>query len=165
MKEDWKDINGYEGLYQISNLGKVKSLKNNKILKENLNEYKQVKLYKNGDGKYYKVHRLVAIAFINNPYKLECVNHKDEDKYNNNVDNLEWCTKKYNCNYGRRNEIMSKNKSKYKIVQKDKDGKIIKIWSSIWDLEHNTSFNKWTIRQCCKNKCKTVYGYQWEYLI
>lgn len=93
MKEDWKDINGYEGLYQISNLGKVKSLKNNKILKENLNEYKQVKLYKNGDEK------------------------------------------------------------------------IIKIWSSIWDLEHNTSFNKWTIRQCCKNKCKTVYGYQWEYLI
>lgn len=163
MNEIWIDVENYEGLYQISNLGRVKSLIKNKILKENYNEYKQVYLYKNGKGKWHKVHRLVAIAFIENPYKLDFVNHIDENKYNNCVDNLEWCTKKYNCNYGKRNEKMSKSKSKYKIIQKDKNNNIVKVWNSMWDLEHNTSYNKWVIRQCCNNKCKTCYGYKWQY--
>ena len=113
--------------------------------------------------KIKKIHRLVAEAFIDNPNNYLYINHKDENKKNNIVNNLEWCTKAYNNNYGTRNERMSKNKSKYKIIQKDKEGKIIKKWQNIWDLEHNTSYNKWVIRQCCKNKCKTVYGYKWEY--
>lgn len=164
MKEIWKDINGYEGLYQISNLGKVKSIISNKILKGNENaEYIYVTLCKNGKQKIKKIHRLVAEAFIDNPNNYLYINHKDENKKNNIVNNLEWCTKAYNNNYGTRNERMSKNKSKYKIIQKDKEGKIIKNWQNIWDLEHNTSYNKWVIRQCCKNKCKTVYGYKWEY--
>lgn len=164
MKEIWKDINGYEGLYQISNLGKVKSIISNKILKGNENaEYIYVTLCKNGKQKIKKIHRLVAEAFIDNPNNYLYINHKDENKKNNIVNNLEWCTKAYNNNYGTRNERMSKNKSKYKIIQKDKEGKIIKKWQNIWDLEHNTSYNKWVIRQCCKNKCKTVYGYKWEY--
>lgn len=164
MKEVWKDINGYEGLYQISNLGKVKSIISNKILKGNENaEYIYVTLCKNGKQKIKKIHRLVAEAFIDNPNNYLYINHKDENKKNNIVNNLEWCTKAYNNNYGTRNERMSKNKSKYKIIQKDKEGKIIKKWQNIWDLEHNTSYNKWVIRQCCKNKCKTVYGYKWEY--
>lgn len=166
MKEIWKDVKGYEGLYQISNIGNVRTLIKNKKLKINeTGEYDYVIFYKNGTRKCQKIHRLVAENFIENPYNLECVNHKDENKKNNSVNNLEWCTKKYNCNYGKRNQKMSKNKSKYKIIQKDKEGRIIKIWSNIWDLEHNTSFNKWVIRQCCKNKCKSVYGYCWEYLV
>lgn len=166
MKEIWKSVNGYEGLYEISNLGKVKSLKRNKILKANIiSEYKHVTLYKNGNAKIFKIHRLVAENYIDNPNKLECVNHKDENKINNNVNNLEWCTKKYNCNYGKRNEKMSKKKSKYKIVQKNKEGLIIKIWQNIWDLEHSTTYNKQNIRLCCQNKHKTAYGYKWEYII
>lgn len=166
MKEIWKDIKGYEGKYQISNLGNVKTLKRNKILKPNKSgEYDYVILYMNGKGKIKKIHRLVAENYIENPNGLECVNHKDENKRNNVVNNLEWCTKQYNCNYGKRNEKMSKSNSKYKIVQKNKIGVILKIWKNIWELEHNTSYNKSVIRQCCKNRCKTAYGYKWEYMI
>lgn len=152
------------GLYQVSNLGNVKSLKTNKILKKMLSEYYHVALYKNKTKKHIKIHRLVAQAFLPNPNNYDCINHIDENKLNNNVENLEWCSKKYNCNYGIRNEKMSKSKSKYKIVQKNKNNKIVKIWDCIWDLEHGTSYNKWVIRQCCKNKCKTAYGYKWEYM-
>lgn len=93
------------------------------------------------------------------------LNHKDENKRNNDVRNLEWCTKLYNCNYGKRNEKMSKAKSKYKIVQKDKKGNIIKIWENIWELEHNTKYKKQNIRYCCQNKWKYAYDYKWEYLV
>ena len=103
-KEIWKDIDGYEGLYQVSNLGRVKSLHHNKekILKGSYNSkgYYFVKLCKNGISKSIFVHRLVAQEFIPNPDNLPIVNHKDENPRNNNVDNLEWCTQKYNANYG-----------------------------------------------------------------
>ena len=166
MKEVWRDIKDYEGLYKISSKGKVFSLKTNKLMKINkCGEYDYVALYKNSKKKIQKIHRLVAENFIENPNNLECINHKDENKRNNRVYNLEWCTKKYNCNYGKRNEKMSKSLSKYKIIQKDIQENIINIWDNIWDLEHNTNFNKWVIRQCCKNRCKTAYGYKWEYLL
>lgn len=165
MEEIWKDIKGYEGLYKISNLGKVKTLRSNRILKGTGVEYKEVVLYKNKKAKTFYVHRLVAEHFIENPNNYSCVNHKDENKMNNNANNLEWCTKLYNCNYGRRNEKMSKSLSKYKIVQKDKKGKIIKIWENIWELEHNTTFKKQNIRHCCKNINKYAYGYKWEYIL
>ena len=103
MKEIWKDIKGYEGIYQISNLGQVKSLHNKLgqkelIMKQNLkrNGYYQIRLKNNGKQKDYIVHRLVAQAFIDNPMKLPCINHIDENKTNNNVENLEWCTVEYN---------------------------------------------------------------------
>ena len=163
MKEIWKDIKDYEGLYQVSNLGRVKSLKKNKILKGLIGEYIHVVLYKENTRKNKKVHRLVAENFINNINNYDCINHKDENKFNNNVNNLEWCSKKYNCNYGIRNEKMSKTKSQYKIVQKDKNEQIVKIWNNVWDLRNNTSYNINVIRQCCKGKCKSVYGYKWEY--
>ncbi len=165
MEEIWKDVRGYEGIYQVSNLGNVKTLKRNMLLKvNNTSKYDYVKLYKNGKGKVKKIHRLVAENFIENPNKLECVNHKDENKKNNNVNNLEWCTKKYNCNYGTIKERMSKSLSKYKIAQKDKNGNIIKIWQSVWDIEHNTSYKKGNIRCCCQNKHNYAYGYKWEYI-
>ena len=101
MKEIWKDIKGYEGLYQISNFGNIKSLRTNKLVKafKNTKGYCQVSLWNNNVKKMFVVHRLVAQEFIPNPNNLLQVNHKDEDKKNNNVDNLEWCSVKYNCNY------------------------------------------------------------------
>ena len=135
MEEEWRDITGYEGLYQVSNLGRVRSLDRYKnqvsksknvysafcpgrILRQSYrsktSKYLRVSLYHlAGDGvkscgASYLVHILVAQAFIPNPNNLPCVNHKDEDKTNNCVDNLEWCTHKYNCNYGNRNIKISK---------------------------------------------------------
>lgn len=118
MNEEWRDIDGYEDLYQVSNMGRVLSLKfnhtenNPKILKPiELLGYLVVNLYKDGKMKSFKIHRLVAKAFIPNPDNLPEVNHKDENKFNNVVDNLEWCTTKYNINYGTAISRSSKTRS------------------------------------------------------
>lgn len=114
MEETWKSVVGYEGLYEVSNLGNVRSVdrtlncKDGKIkhrkghlLSPKTDEgYFRVSLSKDGVKKLYKVHRLVAMAFIPNPDNLPVVNHKDEDKKNNKVENLEWCTVQYNSTYG-----------------------------------------------------------------
>lgn len=164
MQEVWKDVKDYEGLYKISNLGKVKSIANNKYLKVNTTgEYAYVGLYKNKRKTNKKIHRLVAENFIDNPNGYLYVNHKDENKWNNSVNNLEWCTQKYNCNYGKRNEKMRRSKNKYKIKQIDLDGKILKIWEDVLELKNNTKYNIRVIRSCCEHKCKTCYGYKWEY--
>ena len=162
MQEIWKSVEDYENLYWVSNLGKVKSRR--KMLNPTKAEYLKVSLYKNGKIKVTPVHRLVAKAFIENPNDLPFVNHKDENKYNNVYTNLEWCTNLYNINYGKRNEKVSKNQSKYKIIQKDKNGNTIKIWENIWDLTHNTNFRKDNISCCCRGKYKYAYGYKWEYI-
>ena len=112
MQEIWKDIKDYEGLYQVSNLGRIKSCErivkrgdNHKPVKERILKmgdkcgYKYVILSKSGKGKTGWVHRLVAQAFISNPDNLSCINHKDENPTNNRVDNLEWCTYRYNNTY------------------------------------------------------------------
>ena len=122
MKEEWKDIEGYENKYQVSNLGRVKSLKSNIIMKQNLNKkYNRysIMLWKNGKSKRFWVARLVAKAFVFNP-NLDIftqVNHKDENKTNHNSDNLEWCTVAYNNTYGTRlqrqaNTLKLRNKLK-----------------------------------------------------
>ena len=104
--EEWKNIIGYEGLYEVSDIGNVRNVRRNTLLKLTKTNYGyiQVSLYKNGIKTGLKVHRLVAEAFIPNPDNLPQVNHKDEDRTNNNVTNLEWCTAKYNSNYGHRTE-------------------------------------------------------------
>ena len=108
--EIWKDVFGYEGLYQVSNKGRVKSINNYHrkdcvILKPQLNRfgYEIVNLYRKRKMRHFFIHKLVAFAFIQNPNNYPQVNHKDECKTNNNVENLEWCTAKYNINYGTRN--------------------------------------------------------------
>ena len=102
MMEEWKAIPGYEGLYEVSNMGNVRNVRRNTLLRlsKDCYGYIQVSLYKNGRRTGLRVHRLVAEAFIPNPDNLPQVNHKDEDKSNNRVDNLEWCDSKYNLNYG-----------------------------------------------------------------
>lgn len=128
-KECWKDIKNYEGKYQISNLGNIRSLKfiNNRIEKAKIrllkpqvrNGYFVIHLSKHGKRKCYQVHRLVAQEFIENPNNYTIVNHKDYNPKNNKVDNLEWCTQKQNVNWSRCNMIgknhISKNKKMYGI--------------------------------------------------
>lgn len=110
--EKWKSVSGYEGLYWVSNLGRVRSTE--KVLKPTLNSkgYERVGLHKNGSLKTVYVHRLVACAFIPNPEGKPQVNHMDEDKRNNRADNLEWCTPLYNNTYGKKNERSNQTKIK-----------------------------------------------------
>ena len=117
MDEMWKDIEGYEGLYQVSNLGNVRSLKyaggdKVKMLKQGTDKkgYKRVVLCKDGKHKSYSVHRLVAIVFVPNLNDLPIINHKDENPSNNNVNNLEWCTYEYNNTYGTARKRASESK-------------------------------------------------------
>ena len=123
-----KDIKGYEGLYAITPEGDVYSYKRKKFLKPGVNGigYLYVSLCKDGKIKHYGVHRLVAEAYIPNPDNLPQINHKDENKENNCLQNLEWCDAKYNINYGTRNE-----KIKKPILQYDLDGNYIKTFNSI----------------------------------
>ena len=125
--EEFRDIPGYEGLYEVSNLGRVRSLETERILKPSKNTwgYLFVSLYKNGIKKAVRIHRLVALAFIPNPDNLPCINHKDEDKTNNTVDNLEWCDDKYNANYGTRNERIAE-KTRKPVLQFDLLGNFIR---------------------------------------
>ena len=164
--EIWKDIEGYEGLYQVSNLGRVKSLKFGKerIFKGTKNEggYLQVTLYKEEKIKKYCIHRLVAQSFIPNPNNLPEINHIDEIKANNRVENLEWCDRKYNINYGSHNERMIKTNS-IPILQFSKTGDFIKKWDSGTQIERELGFDNGNICSCCKEKLKLAYGYKWGY--
>ena len=161
IKEYWKPVVGYEGLYMVSNWGRVKSIKFGKerILKPvtNSSGYLLVGLYKNNIEKKYSVHRLVAEAFIPNPYNLPQVNHRDENKLNNNVDNLEWCTNEYNINYGTRTERYSKP-----VLQYTLDGEFVGEWPSARECGRN-GFNQGSVSACCRGELKTHKGFIWRY--
>lgn len=158
--EIWKDIKEYEGIYQVSNFGKVKSKR--KILIPAKGEYLKVSLSKNGTQKTRYIHRLVAETFLDNKSNLPFVNHKDENRYNNNVNNLEWCTNKYNINYGNAQKKKAKSQLRYNIIQKDIKGNIVNIWESASQVADCLKLNKGTIRKSCKTGLKN-YGYYWEY--
>lgn len=168
LNEIWKDITGYKGLYQVSNFGRVRSLpkKNRyytKIIRQEIDwkGYVRVQLIKDNKEKWFKVHRLVAEAFIPNPNNYPQVNHKDENKLNNCVDNLEWCDCTYNNNYGTRNKQVSYKLSK-PVIQYDIEGNFIREFNSISEVQNN-GFNPTAISQCCKGKIKTSGGYKWDY--
>lgn len=171
----WIPIKDYEELYHISNIGDVKSLskfRNNGkggytqkelILKPSLvgNGYKKVVLTKEGNKEDLLIHRLVAIHFVPNPNNLPEVNHKDENILNNVFKNLEWCTSKENCNYGVRNNKISKNKSK-KVYQYSLEGKLIKEHKSAKEAS-NKGFSRVGISNCCTGKNKTHKGFIWSF--
>lgn len=164
MKEIWKDIEEYNGLYQVSNFGRIKNKKKEKILKLFLDThgYVQVRLYKVSKNKSHKVHRLVAKAFLPNPNNLPCINHKDENRTNNKIDNLEWCTYKYNNNYGNRIEKYIEKRSK-KTLQYDLKGNFIKEWESVKHITKELKISKSGISSCAKGKFKQFKGYIWKY--
>lgn len=179
MKEIWKDIKGYEGFYQISNLGRVRSLDRlvngnhitcdfqtmkGKILTGSMDKlgYVRVLLRRNRAYDSQLVHRLVAIAFIDNPKNLPYINHKDENPSNNRVDNLEWCTAQYNVTYGTCQERINKFKIR-RVNQYDKDGNFIKTWDSLKSAAASINCAQQNISRCCRNRCKTCGGYIWKY--
>ena len=170
IEEQWLDIPGYEGLYQISNFGRVKSFyfKNPRILKPHkVKGYSNVELYKNKKKKQFYIHRLVMENFcpIENMNVLD-VNHKDEDKSNNHISNLEWMTHKDNLNYGSRAEkarmkMQGKNSSRSKKVRciaKDV------IYDALREAERQLGIPATNISKACKGKIKTAGGYHWEYV-
>lgn len=163
MKEIWKDIKGYEGLYQISSLGNVKSLnyhreRREKLLNQELDihGYYKITLWKNNVYKKYSIHKLVAEAFIPNPNNCQYINHKNEIKTDNKIENLEWCTAKYNVNY-------SKRKLCKPILQYDLDDNFIKEWESAMEIERSLGFNNSQINKCCKGFYEKAHGYKWNF--
>jgi len=174
--EIWKNVKSYENIYQISSCGRIKSLKritsNNHVINEKILKpvhdsygYLKVNLYRNGNMKSFTVHKLVAMAFIiTNNTKLTQINHIDEVKTNNNVENLEWCTSAYNNSYGTRNIKISKNK-KIKIGQYTASNILIKIYDSIGDACSKNNFSRSEISRCCNNHLKYSHGYMWKYIV
>ena len=182
--EIWCVIQDYPN-YMVSSIGRVKSVdrfrknKSNsvafqkgKVIKPFLadNGYLRITLQKDGKPKKFPVHRLVAEAFVPNPYNLPQVNHKNEIKTDNRVENLEWCNAKYNCNYGtgikRRVEKQTNREDQSKCVrQYSLDGEFIKEWPSLAEIERQLGFAKPNISACCKNKygAQTRYGYIWRF--
>lgn len=175
--EIWRDVVGYEDTHQVSNLGRVrvkervintstgKRKYKSKLLniQTSVGGYKFVILIVNNNRKTAYIHRLIAEAFIPNPDNLPCVNHKDEDKSNNIVDNLEWCTVAYNNTYGTRLEKVSKTSSKA-IIQYSLDDKFIRIWDSAHEVARVLGYNQGNICNCCNNKLKTAHKFKWRYV-
>ena len=164
--EIWCPIKGYEGQYEVSDQGRVKSLKFGKerILKpvRTPKGYLTVELYKNEEQKRCKVHRLVAQTFIPNPDNLSEVNHKDENKENNSVQNLEWCDRKYNYNYGTRIQRISEKNSK-PILQYTKSGEFVAEWKSATDVQRTLGYFQNNISYCCNGKLKSAYNFIWKF--
>lgn len=185
-KEEWKEIPGYQGIYEISNLGRVKSLKRTivqspserypngrtQVLKEKIltpcvdkKGYQFVQLFINGHFRSKKVHRLVAESFIPNKYNLPIINHKDENKKNNCVNNLEWCTPAYNSNYGTGKYRAVQNK-RIPVMQFDLNGNFIREFESATAAVKNLGKkqgNSRTLLETCRGKYKYMFGYIWKF--
>ena len=181
INEQWKPVKDYEELYEISNLGRVKSLGNDKSRKEKIlkhrkrrNGYLQVGLCRNGKVKMFPVHRLVATAFIPNPFGLPEINHRNEDKTNNCVSNLEFCTREYNINYGSRTKraaaSMTNHPARSKAVEASRfpDFRIIELrFASTKEAGRNGYFSS-AVSACCNgcycSKGNFYKGLFWRYV-
>lgn len=174
MEEIWKDIEGYEGYYQVSNLGRVKSLRRwsgtqyynrEKIIKPwlTIKGYYRVQLSRNGVYKNFFLHRLVAEAFIPNPKNKPQVNHIDGNTKNYSISNLEWATARENvqhaCDTG-----LKKNYGKKAVYQYDKNYNLIKKWDCIMDVERDLGYNNSFISSVCNGKYNSAYGYIWRHV-
>lgn len=171
MKEEWKDIKDYEGLYQVSNLGRIKSFRCSKkfhcqkeyILKPNISShgYAQVTLYNETIKHKFLVHRLVANAFIPNPNNLPQINHKDENRLNNSSENLEWCTAEYNNAYGTA-KIRSIDTKSTPIEQVTFDGKVLAVYRSTRIASELLKINYGTLKSAVSNHSQ-CQGYFWRF--
>lgn len=172
MIEIWKDIIGYENEYQVSNLGNVRSIprkrknkqgevtKRGVVLKRMKDRigYEHVVLLKSGKRRYSLVHRLVAEAFLPKIDGMNEINHKDEDKTNNCVDNLEWCSRIYNMNYGTRPNVHSKP-----VIRQTMEGAYIDEFLSANEAERETGVSRGNISSCCNGRTKSAGGFKWVY--
>lgn len=174
--ETWKAIKGYEGLYEVSDIGRVKSLGNNKSKKEKLLKpskncygYLFVGLCKDGKVKHVFVHRIVAEAFIPNPLGLETVNHKDEVKTNNFASNLEWLSFRDNHEYGTRNKRVAEANINHPSLSKKvqmfdkKTSELLATFPSTMEAGRVTGIYHSSISSCCNGKLKSAGGYVWRY--
>lgn len=181
--EIWKDIKGFEGYYQVSNQGNVRSLdrivenggrlitRKGQVLCKGLSSYGyyHVVLSKGGKHKNFRVNRLVAEAFVPNPNNYPHVNHKNEIKTDNRAENLEWCTGQYNHNYGTIKKRISdsgrncKVKSK-RVAQIDLQGNIVAVFPSTMEVQRQLGYSNGNISNCCVGRIERAYGYKWKYL-
>ena len=151
----WADIQGFEGKYKISNKGDVYSFKTKKLLKPILsNGYLKVMFGR----KMYRIHRLVAKAFISNPNNYSCINHKNGNKQDNRVENLEWCDHSMNLVHAYQNRL---NKSE-RPVERLFNGKVVEHYRSAAEAERK-GFQRRLIAKCCNGKRKHHGGYEWKY--
>lgn len=193
MEEQWKDIKGFEGRYQVSNMGRVKSLsrivcnrasnraksfeykKAGRIMKTHVSNsgYVFVQLWVEGTAFGKFIHRLVADAFIPNPNGYEEVNHKDENKLNNNADNLEWCTPSYNMRYGEMAVIRQRGniRNRKSIIQMTLEGEFVRQYKSIKEMYRLIGINREAVSRMCRGlethrngrALKSVGGYLWKF--
>ena len=176
-EEEWRDIPELKGFYQASNLGRIRTVDRfinsgnfshrrfSKIINPKLNGfgYLRVCIFTNGKRRLAFVHRLVASAFIPNPNNRQWVNHKDENKTNNKVNNLEWCDSLYNYHYGTGPKRRSISRSK-PIAQLSLNGELVKIWYGTREACRNMHAYPSGICRVLKGKAKVAYGYKWEYV-
>lgn len=156
-KEYWCEIEGFDGRYSVSTFGRVWNNETNKLLcgcRKKSDGYMCVTLRKDNKSKTFRLHRLVAKAFLPNPKNLPQVNHRDENKCNNRVDNLEYCSNQYNVEYSQAKEV----------VQKDlKTGEVIEVFKSVSEAQRQTGIQQSHIAECCNGKQSSAGGFGWSY--
>ena len=171
-REEWRPIDGYGGEYMVSCFGRVMALPTNRrrsprILAQKKDVYLRVTLIKNGKMRLFPVHRLVAAAFVPNPFCYPQVNHIDENKNNNRFDNLEWVTASMNCNHGtRKARIRAKQLNSVHacpVVQRTMQGEFVARYASCADIQRVTRYKRTTIVECLRGRSKNAYGFLWEY--
>lgn len=184
METIWKDIPNYIGYYQISNTGQIKSLErkvkssksrqglrtvNERLIKTRIDKYgyETVILRKENIDKHFTIHRLVATCFIPNPENLPSINHKDENKLNNIVDNLQWCTVKYNNLYNNRqtkiNNILKERIIGKAILQYDLEWNLLQRFKTLRGMHRETGFSREKIKRVCNGLQEQSYGYYWKF--
>lgn len=193
MKEVWQPVKDYEGLYEVSSLGRIRSLNHavidscgkkqhfkGRLLKPccTSGNYLIVTLHKGSQKKNFLVHRLVASAFVPNPHNYPQINHKDENKHNNKISNLEWCTAHYNNFYGshmrraivtrrsnvnwKRSIVKNAEARKKTVIQCNMNGQTLKVWPSLSEVEKKLKINRSNISACCHGRRENAGGYVWK---